>query len=446
MESPQDYSGLIFTSGSGVQKKYAGPPRKPLKTVMRSVSSPIPDVLAHSPDSSLAFTFEIEPKPLEEFPFLREPTQTTLQLEEKIIKAHPPGQWFRRHLDQKTDITCLPAEIHIEILKNVGFLDQLACERVCTTWRTIIRRDCAGFRYTTIGDSSLTGINEREESPNRWFDTSTLAKRKSRPETYKKPKLLVHRFLQDGNFAFRQIPGSSSVEVMSTFFPDHPHGLPRRFKIANLTFLNDPIAIYDTTTFRYRSDIPSLIVEFDPEPLRNEFRIRIGGHFSTANTAEPVQPALPTPWPGQFAFPHGRRRNRLYHDLETTHARDAMARNMSYTRPWGIGAFLLGIHGKLESQHHWYEDTAIEQNERWNGRKWEKKHLTGVDYDGDWDMDNGFREPLTLQQIAIKEQELLEKYKRNGYWFMREWKKDQKIDEMHVALTPVSEWIWEICY
>ncbi|KAK6528541.1 hypothetical protein TWF281_009782 [Arthrobotrys megalospora] len=417
------------------------------KPAVRSFSTPIQ---GSPPQESLelheGFSFELEAKSLEEFPFLREPTQTLAELEKDIIAKGPPGQWFRKIPGKKTDITCLPAEMHAEILKNVSFLDQLVCERVCTTWRTIIRRDCAGFRYTPIDDSPFTGIKKTE--PRKNTDSNKIPPQiKAIQLPYEQPKVFIHRLLQDGNFAFRQIPGTNgSVELMSTYFPAHPHESPRRFKLANLTFLNDPVAIYTSTAFRKKRTrdgfaVPSITVEFDAEPLRNEFCLKVGGRFSTANSVHTVVPVLPVP------FPSGPIRPTLFdRTLGCSSVRVAFAKNLQYYRPWDVGTFLLAIMGKLESPRHWYEDTALEQNARWNGRNWDKKWWSGVDYDGDWDMDNGFRKPLTISEIVSKERELLAQYQEKGYWYMREWGKDKKIDHMHVALTPVSEWVWEICY
>ncbi|KAK6504598.1 hypothetical protein TWF481_006537 [Arthrobotrys musiformis] len=408
-------------------------------------STTSPDPLDHNQRILLEF----EARPLEEFPFLQEPMQTLAELEKDIVAKAPPGQWFRKIPGKKTDITCLPAEMHVEILKNVSFMDQIVCERVCTTWRTIIRRDCAGFRYTTIDDSPFTGIEgtEKEEPPRaKRLRTGSKKLAQTTPKIAQtpseRPKILIHRLLQDGNFAFRQIPGTrSSVELMSTYFPEHPHAPPRRFKLANLSFLNDPIAIYTNTTFHTRHDVPSIVVEFDSEPLRNEFCLRIGGRFSTANAAQPVTPTLPLPFPSGPLLP-----TLFNRALSSPNARVAFSQGLQYYRPWDLGTFLLAVMGKIESPHHWYEDTALEQNERWNGRNSHEKWLTGVDYDGDWDMDNGFQKPLNISQIVTKERELLAQYQEKGFWYMREWGKDTKIDHMHVALNPVSDWVWEVCY
>ncbi|KAK6360117.1 hypothetical protein TWF730_006270 [Orbilia blumenaviensis] len=446
-QKASSFSSLIPPEGSG----------KPAELRYSSLI-PVPDTIDHDYDSNTVqgpakpgsptqnhyFLFELEAKPLEEYPSLRIPTQTLAELEREIIAKGPPGQWFRQIPGKRTDITCLPAEMHAEILKYVSFVDQLVCERVCTTWRTIIRRDCAGFRYTTINDSCFTGIKANE--PDRKKPANP---KRTRPEDkippplqLEKPKILIHRLLQDGNFAFRQIPGTRcSVELMSTYFPANPYERPRRFKLANLTFLNDPIAVYTSTSFSGRIDVPSITIEFDPEPLRNEFSFKIGGRFSTANTAQVVAPSLPVP------FPSGPLQPTLFgRALSSPHARVAFGKSLKYYRPWDLGSFLLAVMGKLESPRHWYEDTALEQNERWNGKNVFQKWITGVDYDGDWDMDNGFRRPLNISQIVVKERELLAQYQEKGFWYMREWRKDTKMDHMHVALTPVSDWVWEICY
>ncbi|KAK6359268.1 hypothetical protein TWF696_000431 [Orbilia brochopaga] len=433
----------------------------PAPTAHRSFSAPLP-VSAASPQTQPApfsFTFDITPTPVEGTPSLQ-PTTTLEALEQDVITKKPPGQWFRKVPGKPTDITCLPVEMHIEILSKVSFLDQLSCERVCTTWRTIIRRDCATFRYTSIDDSPFTGITDKDSAEGTrrtyyTFTSSFFASHHPPPSKHNYTgKILIHRFLQDGNFAFRQIPGLPFVEAMSTYFPDHPHQPPRRFKIANLTFLSDPVAIYTTTAFKGINDIPSLTIEFDSEPLRNEFRLRIGGRRQTANIVAAIAPHLPIPWPGMlhpqptpFIAPSGRYgQQSVTFNFGTRFARRAMATGTEYSRPWDLGAFLLAIQGKLESPRHWYEDSALEQNERWNGRGYERKFATGVDFHGDWDMDHGFRKPLTLAEIAVKEKELLEQYKSQGFWYMREWRKDRTIDMMHVALTPVSDWVWEICY
>ncbi|KAF3942012.1 hypothetical protein ABW19_dt0207345 [Dactylella cylindrospora] len=394
------------------------------------------------------FTFEVIPKAIEEIPSFRAPTPTIKELKSHIKAKNPPGQWFRRKKYEKIDITCLPVELHIEILQNVTFLDQLSCELVCSTWRTIIRRDCASFRYTAIDDSAWTGIKAEEDNA-KSLQKAKYPVTKAAPDesASEKPKILIHRLLQDGSFAFRQFPGSTSVEMMSTFHPILPHHPPRRFKIENLSFLNDPIAIYTASEFRNRSEVPTLDIEFDSEPLRNEFRLRIGGRFSTASTVYPVPPILPRlpgmphtpqhpqPYPTWYLKFSGKPSTRL-----------AMRSNYEFKGMWDLGAFLLGVQGKLESPMHWYEQTALERNARWNGKDFATRWKTGNDPDGDWDMDRGFQEPLTLAQITMKEAELLEIYKRNGFWFYREFGKDKKKDEMHVALLPVSEWVWEISY
>ncbi|EPS44135.1 hypothetical protein H072_1839 [Dactylellina haptotyla CBS 200.50] len=453
MDNPKEPNPLASTSPAKQLRKYGGLPsiHKPkdgqIPNMGRSISASSA-IISASGTQDLDFPFssiDIEAKPLQEVGFLREPVQTLPELEQEIIAKNPPGQWFRKDPNRETDITCLPAELHIEILKNVTFLDQLSCERVCTTWRTIIRRDCTSFRYIPVNTPIGVEVKGNEELKRQLFQKTTPL-----PQTipaYKKPTILIHRMLLDGNFAFRQIPGSSRAEVMSTYFPDCPNSQPRRFKIANLTFLNDPLAIYDNTAFKRRRDVPSITIEFDAEPLRNEFQLRIGGDFTTANTVRPIAPILPrlfsnfhapTPAPTYTSIPV---------NLGTTNIRVAMARNLKYLRGWDLGSFLLCILGKLEGPHHWYENSAIERNERWNGRQWDKKRSTGVDYDGDWDMDSGFCQPLTLQEIAKKEHELLGQYQKNGFWYMRNLKaKNPTPDEVFVALTPVSEWIWEICY
>ncbi|KAF3927285.1 hypothetical protein ABW21_db0200042 [Orbilia brochopaga] len=426
----------------------------------RSVSSPFPGLEVVSEQSKpvpFSFTLDIDPIPLQETSSLQPPTTTLKELEQEIITKQPPGQWFRKRDDEPTDITCLPVELHIEILKKVSFLDQLSCERVCSTWRTIIRRDCATFRYTSIDDSTSTGITDKteEETPRRHTSSFFTSRKPPQPKPKHTNRILIHRFLQDGNFAFRQIPGLRLVEVMSTYFPAHPHLPPRRFKIANLTFLSDPVAIYTTTAFETREDVPSVTIEFDSEPLRNEFRLRIGGRRLTANNVATIAPHLPTPWPTMSQQPQpqqlsflGAANNRPHpmFNFATWSAKQAMSTDTEYGRPWDLGAFLLAVQGKLESPRHWYEDSALEQNERWNGSGYSRKFATGTDFHGDWDMEHGFRKPLTLAEIARKEKELLQQYKDQGFWYMREWKKDRTIDLMHVALTPVSEWVWEICY
>ncbi|KAF3226236.1 hypothetical protein TWF191_004897 [Orbilia oligospora] len=341
------------------------------KPAIRSLSTPIQGSIPL--DQNQVLSFELEARPLEEYPFLREPTKTLAELERDIIAKGPPGQWFRKIPGKKTDITWPKATM---------------------------------------------------QPPSE------------------KPKILIHRLLQGGNFAFRQIPGTQcSVELMSTYFPVHPNEPPRRFKLANLSFLNDPIAIYTSTAFRARRDVPFVTVVFNASPLRNEFMLKIGGSFSTANTTNIVTPTLPTPFPSGPLLPtlFGRA-------LSSPHARIAFSQGLRYYRPWDLGTFLLAIMGRLESPHHWYEDSSLEQNERWNGKDAWEKWRTGVDVDGDWDMVNGFRSPLTISQIVVKERELLAQYQGKGFWYMREWGKDSKIDEMHVALTPVSDWVWEICY
>ncbi|KAF3928640.1 hypothetical protein AA313_de0206965 [Arthrobotrys entomopaga] len=426
-------------------------PRRKPRMRRPSIQNPIRSAPVHIPETPVSepwtlpnefpFALEILPQPLQELDLFQEPVQSLAELKEEIIANKPPGQWFRKIKGQKTDITVLPPELHVEILKNVGFLEQIICERVCTTWRTIIRRDCS-FRYASIDDAPWTGIKD-EETPHALVPRAGTSALIRRAPVQKKPKILIHRLLQDGNFAFRQIPGTNKVEIMSVWFPNSPGDRARQYKLANLTFLNDPIAVYDTTAFKRRADVPTITIEFDSEPLRNEFHIRIGGHFNTANTAEVIKPTLPTP------FPHwaGRPIHTTPHFYpRTLHAREAWTYGETYSRSWDLGALLLGILGKLESPHHWYEDTALERNERWNGPHWGSQPQTGVDFDGDWDMDNGFRKPLNIQEMVTKEHELLEQYRRNGYWYMRHWEKDTKRDEMHVALTPVSEWIWEICY
>ncbi|KAK6345699.1 hypothetical protein TWF718_007608 [Orbilia javanica] len=413
------------------------------RAAVRSFSTPIQGFPSPgSSDQNQVLSFELEARSLEEYPFLREPTITLAQLEKDIIAKGPPGQWFRKVPGKKTDITCLPAEMHAEILKNVSFIDQIVCERVCTTWRTIIRRDCAGFRYTAIDDSPFTGIKSPDPATSSQSNGTRPEAKKAAQSRYEKPRILVHRLLQDGNFAFRQIPGTrSSVELMSTYFPAHPNEPPRRFKLANLSFLNDPIAIYTSTVFRNRSDVPFVTVTFDASPLRNEFMLRIGGRFTTANTTAIVTPTLPAPFPNGPILPvtFGRA-------LSSPYARVAFAKGLQYYRPWDLGTFLLAIIGRLESPHHWYEDSSLEQNERWNGSDSWEKWRTGLDRDGDWDMDNGFRTPLTISQIVVKERQLLAQYQEKGFWYMREWGKDSAIDDMHVALTPVSDWVWQICY
>ncbi|KAK6535645.1 hypothetical protein TWF694_002100 [Orbilia ellipsospora] len=420
--------------------------RPSIQTPTRSVSAPMPDVSHSEPwtlPDEFAFNFEIQPQPLQELEISKGLNQSLAELKEEIIAKSLPGQWFRKIEGQKTDITVLPPELHVEILKHVGFLEQIVCERVCTTWRTIIRRDCS-FRYASIDDAPWTGIKDEKISRALVPHTGTSALNR-RVRFERRPKILIHRLLQDGNFAFRQIPGAPGVEVMSISLPMYPGDRARQYKLANLTFLNDPIAVYDTTTFNRRTDVPTITIEFDSEPLRNEFHIRIGGNFNTANTAEVMRPTLPTPFPGHNWF--GRLNSAQPHFYpRTLHAREAWACGETYSRSWDLGALLLGILGKLESPRHWYEDTALERNERWNGPHWGSKRHTGLDFDGDWDMDNGFRVPLTIQDIVMKEHQLLEQYRRNGYWYMRQWEKDTKYDEMHVGLTPVSDWIWEICY
>ncbi|KAK6500975.1 hypothetical protein TWF506_003733 [Arthrobotrys conoides] len=424
----------------GAAKKYPGLESSIYcpRPALRSLSTPIQG--STPTDHNQVISFELEARPLEEYPFLRAPTKTLAELERDIIAEGPPGQWFRKIPGKKTDITCLPAEMHAEILKNVSFLDQIVCERVCTTWRTIIRRDCAGFRYTAIDDSPFSGIKDPEPGPPDPKKPRLGPKVAAKP--VEKPKILIHRLLQDGNFAFRQIPGTHcSVELMSTYFPAYPSESPRRFKLANLSFLNDPIAIYTSTAFRARLDIPSVTVVFNASPLRNEFSLKVGGSFTTANTTNIVTPTLPAPFPSGPLLPtlFGRA-------LSSPYARIAFSKGLRYYRPWDLGTFLLAILGKLESPHHWYEDSSLEQNERWNGKDAWEKWRTGVDIDGDWDMINGFRSPLTISQIVVKERELLKQYQEKGFWYMREWEKDTDIDEMNVALTPVSDWVWEICY
>ncbi|RVD82154.1 uncharacterized protein DFL_006588 [Arthrobotrys flagrans] len=413
------------------------------KPTVRSFSTPIQgSPTPESPDHNQAFSLELEARPLEEFPFLRQPTQTLAELEKDVIAKGLPGQWFRKILGKKTDITCLPAEMHVEILKNVSFIDQLVCERVCTTWRTIVRRDCASFRYTTIDDSRFSRIKDPEPKETCRIKKPRLGTKTAAQPLVKKPKILVHRLLQDGNFAFRQVPGTQcSVELMSTYFPAHLNEPPRRFKLANLSFLNDPIAIYTNTAFHTRRDIPYIIVKFNAKPLRKDFMLKIGGGLSTANATRIVTPTLPAPFPSGPLLPtlFGRA-------LSSPHARIAFSKGLQYYRPWDLGAFLLAVMGKLESQHHWHEDSPFEQNERWNGKDAWEKWRTGVDHDGDWDMDNGFRKPLTINQIVVKERELLAQYQEKGFWYMREWGEDMDISKMHVALTPVSDWVWEVCH
>ncbi|KAF3137448.1 hypothetical protein TWF594_007575 [Orbilia oligospora] len=402
------------------------------KPAIRSLSTPIQGSIPL--DQNQVLSFELEARPLEEYPFLREPTKTLTELERDIIAKGPPGQWFRKIPGKKTDITCLPAEMHAEILKNVSFIDQIVCERVCTTWRTIIRRDCAGFRYTAIDDSPFSGIKDPEPTCPPDSKKPRLGPKATMQPPPGKPKILIHRLLQDGNFAFRQIPDTQcSVELMLIYFPANPSEPPRRFKLANLSFLNDPIAIYTSTAFRTRRDVPFVTVVFNASPLRNEFMLKIGGSFSTANTTNIVTPNFPTPFPSGPLLPtlFGRA-------LSSPHARIAFSQGLRYYRPWDLGTFLLAIMGRLESPHHWYEDSSLEQNERWNGKDAWEKWRTGVDVDGDWDMVNGFRSPLTISQIVVKERELLAQYQGKGFWYMREWGKDSEMDEMHVALTPIA--------
>ncbi|EWC48937.1 hypothetical protein DRE_00242 [Drechslerella stenobrocha 248] len=437
----------------------------------RTLSSPLPRTAASSSQSPasypFSFVFDIGYRSIQDAPLLHEPVTAIRDLEGEILAKNPPGQWFRKIPNKRTDITCLPVEIHIEILSRVCFLDQLACERVCSTWRTIIQRDCMMFRYTSIDDSAWTGIKPENVA------AAAAAAAAAGPWPIRLPgvppemvtvlcseegmyhhisrcngKLLIHRFIQDGNFAFRQIPHSQCVEIMSTYTPAHPHQPPRRFKIANLSFLDDPVAIYISTTderdiiFQTIHEVPYLCVEFDSEPLRSEFELCIGGDPYTASSVANVELTLPTPFPGSRPRP----RNKAWEDPGGT--RELMAQGMlpEFDRLWNVGTFLLAVQGKLESEKHWYEDSALEQNERWNGRGFDQKFLTGVDYHGDWDMDAGFRQPLTLVKIAEKERELLALYQRNGFWYMRDWRKDKDMAKMHVALTPVSEWVWEICY